>query len=66
MEYDSDQRDCISVLCSVRWDCAFANCKDKLAALCKHAVGTEHTVALSCSQGYLPVQCKLLSYLTFK
>lgn len=53
MEYDSHQRDFLGALPAVHWDrCVFvlfANCKDNLTALCKHAAGTERTVPVSCS-----------------
>lgn len=41
IKYDSRQRDFLNVLCAVHWECCvfviFANCKDKLTALCEHA-----------------------------
>lgn len=67
MKYDSHQRDFLNVLPAVRWDfcvcvCViFANCKDKLTALCKHAAGTQHTVPesrLTESNRHVTAKCK--------
>lgn len=67
MEYDIHGRAFFSALPAVLWDCwvfvLFANCRDNLTPLCKHAdVGTKHTASIPLYSKQLQCYFKCKTY----